>query len=119
MRLHFQVVTTAVMYLENCAAAILLSPLVTLTDVDNTDSTIWSCGITGRPIPGDGDTLTVGGSTSGTTNGITFLWHAADSRVGLYRREFGRELPGRCCSRSQFHSTHDNPTDFNAAARGP
>ena len=31
--------------------------------------------ITAGSFPGDGDTLTVNGATSGTVTGITFLWN--------------------------------------------
>ncbi|MEJ0074360.1 MAG: Ig-like domain-containing protein [Alphaproteobacteria bacterium] len=103
-----------VTYLEN-AAAVTLSPLATLTDVDDTELNDLVVRITGGAIAGDGDTLTVGGLTSGTINGITFLWHPEDhalvftgaSLVANYQ-DLLRQVA--------FNSTSDNPTDFDASS---
>ena len=68
---------TSAAYVEN-AAVTALAPLATLTDVDDAEFSEAVVRITDGAIPGDGDTLTVGGLTSGTINGITFLWDAAE-----------------------------------------
>jgi VCBS repeat-containing protein len=107
-------VDTQVTYFEN-AAAIALSPLATLTDVDDTELNDVVVRITGGVFPGDGDTLTVGGSTSGTINGITFLWDpAADALVFT-----GASLVANyqdLLRQVAFNSSSDNPTDFNASS---
>ena len=51
-------------YVED-AAPVLLSPSAGLTDVDDTDLNFAAVHITAGSFPGDGDTLTVGGATSG------------------------------------------------------
>src|SRR4029079_16189383 len=62
-------------YVEN-AAAVVLAPSATLSDVDDTELNFAAVHITAGSFPGDGDTLTVNGDTSGTTvTGITFLWN--------------------------------------------
>ena len=53
---------------------VLLSPSASLTDVDDTELDFAAVQITAGSFPGDGDTLTVNGATSGTLTGITFLW---------------------------------------------
>ena len=56
-------------------ATVLLSPSASLTDADDTASGFLAAGqITAGSFHGDGDTLTIGGATSGTVTGITFLW---------------------------------------------
>ena len=72
----------AAAYVEN-AAPTALSPLATLTDVDDTELNEAVVRITDGTIPGDGDTLTVGGLTDGTVNGITFVWDAAEHAMVL------------------------------------
>ncbi len=48
------------------AAPVLLSPSASLTDADDTELTFAAVQIAAGSFPGDGDTLTVGGVTSGT-----------------------------------------------------
>ena len=99
-------------YVEN-AAPTALSPLATLTDVDNTEATEAVVRITDGAIPGDGDTLTVGGLTSGTVNGITFLWHPADHAMVLSGASLFANYQA-LLQTVEFSSTSDNPTDFDA-----
>ena len=61
-------------YQEN-AAPVLLSPSASLTDADDTELNFAAVQITAGSFPGDGDILTIGGATSGTVTGITFLWN--------------------------------------------
>ena len=71
--------------------------------------------ITDGTISGDGDILSVDGLTSGTTNGITFLWDAAEHALvftGASLAENYQDL----LRIVGFHSTSDNPTDFGARA---
>ena len=70
--------------------------------------------ITGGAIPGDGDTLTVGGLTSGTINGITFVWHPAEHALVLTGASLVANYQDLLRTVA-FHSTSDNPTDFNAS----
>ena len=100
-------------YQEN-AAPVLLSPSASLTDADDTELNFAAVQITAGSFPGDGDTLTVGGATSGTVTGITFLWdptlHAlvltGASSVANYQA---------LLQTVAFQSTSDNPTDFDAS----
>ena len=100
-------------YQEN-AAPVLLSPSASLTDADNTALNFAAVRITAGSFPGDGDTLTVNGATSGTVTGITFTWsptlHAlvltGASSVANYQT---------LLQTVQFQSTSDNPTDFDAS----
>ena len=93
---------------------VLLSPSASLTDVDDTELNSAAVQIAAGSFPGDGDTLTVGGATSGTVTGITFLWdptlHAlvftGASSVANYQA---------LLQTVQFQSTSDNPTDFDAS----
>ena len=105
-------VDTLVTYVEN-AAAVTLSPLATLTDADDTELNDVTVRITGGTISGDGDTLTVGGSTSGTVNGITFLWDPADHALVLTGASLVANYQDLLRTVA-FQSTNDNPTDFNA-----
>ena len=108
----FSVVTNAT-FQEN-SAAVLLSPAVTLTDTDDTVLNGALVRITDGSFPGDGDTLTVNGATSGTASGIAYLWnptlHAlvftGASSVANYQA---------LLQQVQFQSSSDNPTDFNAS----
>ncbi len=100
-------------YVEN-AAAVVLAPLATLSDVDDTQLNGAVVGITDGSFPGDGDTLTVGGATSGTVNGITFQWMPTQhvlvfggaSLVANYQALLGQV---------QFQSSSENPTNFGAS----
>ena len=93
---------------------VLLSPSASLTDVDDTVLDFAAVQITAGSFPGDGDTLTVNGATSGTVTGITFLWdptlHAlvltGASSVANYQA---------LLQTVQFQSTSHNPTDFGAS----
>ena len=66
-------------YQEN-AAPVLLSPALSLTDADDTELNFAAVQITAGSFPGDGDTLTVNGATSGTVTGITFAWNPTRMR---------------------------------------
>jgi VCBS repeat-containing protein len=105
-------IDTVVTYLEN-AAPIALSPLAILTDADDTELNDVTVRITGGTISGDGDTLTVGGSTSGTINGITFLWDPIDHALVLTGASLVTNYQDLLRT-VEYHSTSDNPTDFNA-----
>ena len=93
---------------------VLLSPSASLTDVDDTELNSAAVQIAAGSFPGDGDTLTVGGATSGTVTGITFLWdptlHAlvftGASSVANYQA---------LLQTITFQSTNHNPTDFGAS----
>ena len=93
---------------------VLLSPSASLTDVDDTVLDFAAVEITAGSFPGDGDTLTVNGATSGTVTGITFLWdptlHAlvltGASSVANYQA---------LLQTVTFQSTSHNPTDFDTS----
>ena len=102
-------------YIED-AAPVLLSPSASLTDADDTDLNFAAVHITAGSFPGDGDTLTVNGATSGTTvTGITFIWNPT-----LHALVFtGASLVANyqaLLQTVQFQSTSDNPTDFDASS---
>ncbi len=106
------VVLEGTAYVEN-AAAVTLDPLAAVTDLDDADLSQVVIRITSGAIPGDGDTLTVGGLTSGTVDGITFLWDAAEHAMVLTGAS---SVPNyqNLLRTVEFHSTSDNPTDFGA-----
>ena len=94
---------------------VLLSPSASLTDADDTELNFAAVYITAGSFPGDGDTLTVNGATSGTTvTGITFTWNPT-----LHALVFtGASLVANyqaVLQTVQFQSTSDNPTDFDAS----
>ncbi len=100
-------------YQEN-ADPVLLSPSASLTDADDTELNFAAVQITAGSFPGDGDTLTIGGATSGTVTGITFLWNPTLHALELT----GASSPANYQALLQtvaFQSTSDNPTDFNAS----
>ena len=100
-------------YQEN-AAAVSLSPALNVTDADDTELNFAAVHITAGSFPGDGDTLTVNGATSGTVTGITFTWNPT-----LHALVFtGASLVANyqaLLQTVQFQSTSNNPTDFNAS----
>ena len=100
-------------YQEN-APPVLLSPSASLTDADDTELNFAAVQITAGSFPGDGDTLTIGGATSGTVTGITFLWNPTLHALELT----GASSPANYQALLQtvaFQSTSDNPTDFDAS----
>ena len=89
----------------------MLSPSASLTDVDDTELGFASVQITAGSFPGDGDTLTVNGATSGTVTGITFLWDPTLHALVLT----GVSSPANYQALLQavtFQSTNHNPTNF-------
>ena len=82
-------------YVEN-AGPVALSPLATLTDLDNTELSQAVVTITDGM---NSDRLTIGGVTGGNVNGISFIYDTADARDGHDRREFAPELPGPAADR--------------------
>ena len=101
-------------YVED-AAPVLLSPSASLADVDDTELNFAAVHITAGSFPGDGDTLTVNGATSGTTvTGITFLWNPTLHALVLTGASSVANYQA-VLQTVQFQSTSDNPTDFNAS----
>ena len=101
-------------YVED-AAPVLLSPSASLTDLDDTELNFAAVHITAGSFPGDGDTLTVNGDTSGTTvTGITFLWNPTLHTLVLTGASSVANYQA-VLQTVQFQSTSDNPTDFNAS----
>jgi hypothetical protein len=105
-------VEEGVIYVEN-GAALPLSPLVAVTDPDNTELAFAAVLITNGSFPGDGDVLTINGATSGTIDGVAFQWDPTLHSLTLFGakpvatyQELLRDI--------EFRSTSDNPTDFNA-----
>ena len=91
----------------------MLSPSAGLTDADDTELTSAAVQIAAGSFPGDGDTLTIGGVTSGIVTGITFLWdptlHALVSTGASSVANYQALL-----QTVQFQSTSHNPADFGA-----
>ena len=107
-------VDPAATYVED-AAPVLLSPSASLTDLDDTELNFAAVQITAGSFPGDGDTLTVNGDTSGTTvTGITFLWNPTLHALVLTGASSVANYQA-LLQTVQFQSTSDNPTDFNAS----
>ena len=100
-------------YQEN-AAPVLLSPALSLTDADDTELNFAAVKITAGSFPGDGDTLTVNGATSGTVTGITFAWNPTSHALILSGASLVADYHA-LLQTVQFHSTSDNPTDFDAS----
>ena len=68
--------------------------------------------ITGGSFPGDGDILSVGGVTSNTVNGITFVWMPAQHAL-VFSGASSVANYQALLRQVQFQSSSDNPTDFN------
>ena len=100
-------------YVED-AAPVLLSPSAGLTDADDTDLNAAAVHITAGSFPGDGDTLTVNGATSGTVTGITFTWNPTLHALVLTGASSVANYQA-LLQTVAFQSTSDNPTDFNAS----
>src|SRR6266508_4465780 len=100
-------------YVEN-APAVLLAPLATLSDVDDTELDGALVSITGGSFPGDGDILSVGGVTSNTVNGITFVWMPAQHAL-VFSGASSVANYQALLQQVQFQSSSDNPADFNAS----
>lgn len=100
-------------YVEN-AAPLTLSPTVTLTDPDNAELTLAVVTITDGSFAGDGDILTVAGTTSGTVNGITFLWNEAAHALVFSGAGLVADYQA-LLQMVAFQSASNNPTDYNAS----
>ncbi len=100
-------------YVEN-AAAVVLAPLATLSDVDDTELNGALVGITDGSFPGDGDILSVGGVTSNTVNGITWVWMPTQHALVFTGASLVANYQA-LLQQVQFQSSSDNPTDFNAS----
>ena len=97
-------------YVEN-AAPVVLAPLATLSDVDDTELHGALVSITAGSFPGDGDILSVGGVTSNTVNGITFTWMPAQHAL-VFSGASSVANYQALLQQVQFQSSSDNPTDF-------
>ena len=93
---------------------VLLSPSASLTDADDTELNFAAVQITAGSFPGDGDTLTVGGATSGTVTGITFLWDPTLHALVLTGASSAANYQA-LLQTVTFQSASDNPTDFDAS----
>jgi VCBS repeat-containing protein len=100
-------------YQEN-ATPVLLSPAASVTDLDDTDLNFAAVQITAGSFPGDGDTLTVNGATSGTENGITFTWNPTLHALVLTGASSVANYQA-LLQTAAFESTSENPTDFGAS----
>ena len=100
-------------YVEN-AAAVVLAPLATLSDLDDTQLNGAVVGITDGSFSGDGDTLSVGGVTNGTVNGITFHWMPTQHVLVFGGASLVANYQA-LLQQVQFQSSSDNPTNFNAS----
>ena len=106
-------VDPAAAYVEN-AAAVVLAPLAALSDVDDTELDGALVSITAGSFPGDGDILSVGGVTSNTVNGITFVWMPAQHAL-VFSGASSVANYQALLQQVQFQSSSDNPTDFSAS----
>ena len=103
-------------YQEN-ATPVLLSPAASVADLDDTDLNFAAVQITAGSFPGDGDTLTVNGATSGTVNGITFTWNPTLHALVLTGASSVANYQA-LLQTVAFESTSENPTDFGAVRNG-
>jgi hypothetical protein len=94
------------------AAPVVLAPLATLSDVDDTELHGALVSITAGSFPGDGDILSVGGITSNTVNGITFTWMPAQHAL-IFSGASSVANYLALLQQVQFQSSSDNPTDFS------
>ena len=109
-------VAASASFVEN-ALPVLLSPTLDITDADSSQLSFAAVEISDGSFAGDGDTLTVGGVTSGTVNGITFSWFPTlhslvfngGSSVANYQALLRTVV---------FQSTSDNPTTSTPARNG-
>ena len=108
------VVLEGTTYVED-APTVTLDPDAAVTDLDDAELSQVVIRISSGAIPGDGDTLTVGGLTSGTVDGITFLWDAAEHAMVLSGASSVLNYQNLLRTVG-FHSTSDNPTNFGADA---
>jgi hypothetical protein len=100
-------------YTEN-AGPLTLSPVVALSDADDSELDQVVVSIVDGSFAGDGDVLSIAGATSGVVSGITFAWDAASHTLVLS----GPSLVGNyqtLLKTVAFHSTSENPTDFGAS----
>ena len=104
-------VDPAAAYVEN-AAAVVLAPTAALSDVDDTELNGALVSITDGSFPGDGDILSVGGVTSNTVNGITFVWMPAQHAL-VFSGASSVANYQALLRQVQFQSSSDNPTDFS------
>ena len=82
---------------------------------DDTELDFAAVQITAGSFPGDGDTLTVNGDTSGTTvTGITFIWNPTLHALVLTGASSVANYQA-LLQTVQFQSTSHNPTDFDAS----
>ena len=68
--------------------------------------------ITAGSFPGDGDILSVGGVTSNTVTGITFVWMPAQHAL-VFSGASSVANYQALLQQVQFQSSSDNPTDFD------
>jgi Bacterial Ig domain len=94
-------------------APIALSPSINLTDPDNTTLGFASVAATDGSFAGDGDVLTVNGATSGTLNGVTFLWDATAHTLEFSGAASVTDYQS-LLQQVEFQSIGDNPTNFGA-----
>jgi hypothetical protein len=104
-------VDPSAVYVEN-AAAVVLAPTAALSDADDTELHGALVSITGGSFPGDGDILSVGGVTSNTVNGITFVWMPAQHAL-VFSGASSVANYQTLLRQVQFQSSSDNPTDFD------
>ena len=91
---------------------VVLAPLAALSDVDDTELNGALVTITDGSFPGDGDILSVGGVTSNTVNGITFVWMPAQHAL-VFTGASSVANYQALLRQVQFQSSSDNPTDFS------
>jgi hypothetical protein len=100
-------------YVEN-TAAVVLAPLAALSDVDDTELNGALVSITDGSFPGDGDILSVGGVTSNTVTGITWVWMPTQHALVFTGASLVANYQA-LLQQVQFQSSSDNPTDSNAS----
>ena len=86
--------------------------LAALSDADDTELHGALVSITAGSFPGDGDILSVGGVTSNTVNGITFVWMPAQHAL-VFSGASSVANYQTLLQQVQFQSSSDNPTDFD------
>jgi hypothetical protein len=100
-------------YVEG-GASVVLSPSVILADPDSSELSFAVVRITAGSFAGDGDELSILGSTSGVLGGITWEWDPASHSLVLTGAATASAYQSLLQS-VDFKSLGDNPTDYNAS----
>jgi hypothetical protein len=104
--------TTTAAWTEEPGTAVSLSPSATVTDPDNQSLASATVQITGGTFAGDGDTLAIGGATSGTVGAISFSYNSSTEALTLTGSDTLANYQ-TALETVTFHAG-ENPADFQS-----